>query len=292
MRDAKAPDAKYKTLTDQELLKLRAEGGFTEEAEQMLNKELAQRNLTSNEAKRNFAPEWLDKADVGTVGVFSLESGERITAELVGLNEEGDRLSVKVISPDSPPRYGRRNHRAIPLHRIVSFEPQPHLMEQWPFSDPCRDRTFSPPRFILMTTIFLCLIAGSVPLFLLLTSRPYGLQEASIITYTLFEVFFTFARTGTRGGPDLPPFKFTCPAVEPQVPRLLWRHLGFLVALFALQTAMLAVRPHLPDWWNMKDSKGATCFDLVLMLLCLGLGYAQVFSNRSLLDRAHRDFST
>jgi uncharacterized membrane protein (DUF106 family) len=70
-------------------------------------------------------------------------------------------------------------------------------MERWPFSDPCRNRTFSPPRFALMTTIFLCLIMVSIPLFLILASRPYGLQEASIIIYTLFEVFFTFVRTGS-----------------------------------------------------------------------------------------------
>lgn len=162
---------------------------------------------------------------------------------------------------------------------------------QWPFSDPCRDRTFSPPRFILMTTIFLCLIVGSLPLFLLLTSRPYGLRAASIITYTLFELFFTFARTGTRGGTDLPPFKFKFPAVRRQIPCLLWRHLGFLVALFALQTTMLAARTALPEWWNIKDRRGTTPFDLVLMLVCLGLGYAQVFTSRSLLDRGHREFT-
>jgi hypothetical protein len=141
-----------------------------------------------------------------------------------------------------------------------------------------------------MTPIFLCLVVGSLPLFLLLSERAYGLQEASIITYTLFELFFTFARTGSRGGPDLPPYKFTCPAVEQKVPRLLWRHFGFLVALFALQTSMLTVRPHLPDWWNMQDRKGSTPFDLALLLLCFGLGWVQVLSNRSLLDRAHREF--
>jgi hypothetical protein len=285
MPDVKALHTYYKTATDQELLKLRADGGFT------LDEELARRNLTSDEAKRYFAPEWLDKADVGTVGVLALESGERVTAEVVGLNEDGDRLSIKVISPETLPRNTHRSHRAIPLHRIVSFEPQPHLMERWPFSDPCRDRTFSLPRFALMTTIFLCMIVGSIPLFLLLASRPYGLQAASIVTYTLFEVFFTFARTGTRGGHDLPPYKFTCPAVEPQVARLLWRHLGFVVGLFALQTAMLAARPQLPDWWIMQDRKGTTPFDLALILSCIGLGYAQVFTNRSLLDRAHREFS-
>jgi len=45
------------------------------------------------------------------------------------------------------------------------------------------------------------MIVGSIPLFLLLASRPYGLQAASIVTYTLFEVFFTFARTGNLEGP-------------------------------------------------------------------------------------------
>lgn len=291
MFDAKALDAYYKTLTDQQLLKLKAEGGLTEEAEHRLGKELVRRNLTPEEAKRNYAPEWLDKADVGTVGVIVLETGERITAEVVGLNDEADLLSVTEICPDNVPRNGRRKHRAIPLRQIVSFEAQPQLMERWPFSDPCRKRAFSPPRFVLMTTIFLCLVVGSLPLFLLLSDGAYGLQEASIITYTLFELFFTFARTGSRGGPDLPPYKFTCPAVETQVPRLVWRHFGFLVVLFALQTSMLTARPHLPDWWNMQDMKGSTPFDLALFLLCFGLAWAQVRSNRSLLERAHREFS-
>jgi hypothetical protein len=165
-------------------------------------------------------------------------------------------------------------------------------MAQWPFSDPCRDVSLSNPRFIVLTTIFLCLIVGSLPLFLLLSTRPWGLQAASIITYTLFEVFFTFARTGGGiSGPNVPPFKFTCPAVEPQIPRFLWRHLGFLLALFAVQTAMLAVRPHLPAWWNTQDRKGFTPFDGAFFLLCFGLAWTQVRTNRSLLDRAHREFS-
>jgi hypothetical protein len=291
MPDAKALDAYYKALTDQELLRLTAEGGFTNEAEQALRKELAHRNLTADEAKRCFDPEWLAKAKAGSVSVLVLESGERITVEVVGFDENGDGLAVTVISPESLPRTGHRKHRTISFQQIVSFEPQPHLMEQWPFSDRCQDRTFSLPRFALMTTIFLCLIVGSLPLFLLLTRRPYGLQEASMVSYTLFELFFTFARTGSRGGRDLPPFRFKCPAVRPQIPRLLWRHLGFLIALIVLQTAMLAIQPNLPDWWNVPDKKGSTAFDLALMLICLGLGYVQVYSNRSVLDRAHREFS-
>ena len=141
-----------------------------------------------------------------------------------------------------------------------------------------------------MATLFLCLIIGGLPLFLVLMKRPYGLQAASAIVYTIFAVFFTFARTGTRGGKDLPPYMFTCPAVRPQFSRLLWRHLGFLVALFALQTVALTARPNLPDWWN-TGPKGSP-FDIALMFLCLGLGYGEVFTNRSLLNRAHREFSS
>ena len=140
-----------------------------------------------------------------------------------------------------------------------------------------------------MATLFLCLTVGSLPLFFLLMKRPYGFQAASAVVYTIFAVFFTFARTGTRTGKDLPPYMFTCPAVQTQVSHLLWRHVGFLVALFALQTLALAIRPNLPDWWN-TDRRG-TPFEIVLLLLCVGLGYTQVFTNRRLLDRAHRAFS-
>jgi len=295
MSDPVALETRYTSLSDRELLKLRSEGGFTAEAEHLLDKELARRKLTPDDAKRHFTPEWLDKADVGTLGILTLANGERITVQVAGLNEEGDRLSVQVIPSEGFTRKGlrkRRSHRYVPLHRITSFEPRPDLMDRWPFSDPCRDLSISHPRTDILTIIFLFMILASSTPFLLLVKKPYGLQEASIITYTLFEVFFTFAHTGggITGG-DVPPFKFTCPAVEPQIPRLLWRHLGFLLALFVLQIAMLAVRTHLPYWWIIKDRKGGTPFDIAFLLICLGLAFTQVRTNRSLLDRAHREYS-
>lgn len=291
MPSTKALHEHYSALSDEEILKLAAGGGLTDEAERVLGNELARRNLTLHEAKRHFAPEWLDKAALGTIGVLVLEDGERITAEVAGLNEGGDRLAVKVISPDSPSLKAHRSHRDIPFHRIASFEPQPHLMERWPFSDPCRQRS-TPSRLLLMSAIFLFMTVGSVPLYLLLIKTPYGFQEASIISYTLVVVFFTFATTGSgpRGG-NVPGYKFTCPAVEPQVPRLLWRHLIFLVALFVLQTALLTVHPHLPEWWNVRDKKGMTVFDAALFFACFGLAWTQILTNKSLLNRAHREFS-
>lgn len=293
MADTKALDEHYRALSDKELLKLAAQGGLTAEAEQVLDKELARRNLTFDEAKRRFAPEWLDKANVCTLGVLILANGERITAQVVGLNEDGDRLSVQVIPSEGFTRKGfrtRRSHRYIPLHSIASFESQPHLMEQWPFSDPCRQRS-SGPRLLLMSAIFLCMTVGSMLLLVLLRGTPYGLQVTSLVFYTLFVVFFTFATTGSRGGGNVPGYKFTCPAVEPQIPRLLLRHLICLVALFVLETAAMEVHPYLPDWWSIQDKKGSTPFEIALLFLGIGLAMAQILTNKSLLNRAHRQFS-
>jgi hypothetical protein len=235
-------------------------------------------------------PRWMDKAGVGTVAVLTLDDGERLTAEVRDFSEERDELVVDVVSSNRTHPNSSERIRAIPISRVVSFEPRPRAEQPWPYSDPCRGTSFSFARFVLMATLFLCLTVGSLPLFLLLMKRPYGFQEASAIAYTIFAVFFTFARTGTRTGKDLPPYMFTCPAVRPQFSPLLWRHLGFLVALIALQTLALVVRPKLPDWWNTDT--GGTPFEIALLLLCVGLGFAQVFTNRRLLDRAHREFST
>jgi hypothetical protein len=230
-------------------------------------------------------PQWLDKVDAHTVAVLTLDDGECLTAEILDFNDECGELIVDVISSNRPhPNSGQRG-RAIPVRRVVSFGPRPRAEQPWPYSDPCRGASFSFARFVLLATLFLCLTIGSLPLFLLLMKRPYGVQEASAIVYTIFAVFFTFS--ATRG---LRPYMFTCPAVQTQVSRLLWRHLGFLVALFVLQTPALVVRPNLPDWWT--TGRRGNPFEIVLMFLCLGLGYAQVFTNRSLLDRAHREFSS
>jgi hypothetical protein len=236
-------------------------------------------------------PSWMDKADVGTVAVLTLDNGECLTAEVRDFNDESDELIVDVVFASRTHPNNSQRSRAIPIRRVVSFEPRPRAEQQWPDSDPCRGTSFSFARFILMATLFLCMTVESLPLFFLLMDRPYGFQAASVIIYTIFALFFTFARTGTRAGKDVPPYMFTCPGVRSQLSGLLRRHLNFLLALFALQTVALAVRPDLPDWWNTESGHprgGGTPFEIALLFLCLALGYTQVFTNRSLLDRAHR----
>jgi hypothetical protein len=128
-----------------------------------------------------------------------------------------------------------------------------------------------------MTTLFLCMTVGALPLFVLLASRPYGLQAASAIEYTILVTFYTFSRNGRRDGTDNPGYMFTCPAVRSRLFRLIWCHFGFVVALFALQTLVLARHPSLPDRWV-----------ITLLFIGGGLGLTEIFTNRYLLDRAHR----
>jgi hypothetical protein len=53
MPDADALAKYYQTLTDAQLLNLRAEDGFTEQAEQVLAEELKRRNFRDSDVKRN-----------------------------------------------------------------------------------------------------------------------------------------------------------------------------------------------------------------------------------------------
>jgi len=232
-------------------------------------------------------PEWLNKTEASLVGVFTADDGGQFTAEIVEYDDERNEIVVDVINPSRSRETSLQGRQSIPVDRIVSFDPEARAAQPWPYSDPCRSTPLSLTRFGVMTTLFLCMTAGGFSLFLLWADRPYGMQGASAITYSLFEVFLTFA--ATRGGQR---YLFTCPAVQPQIPRLILRHLVFLLALFILQTAVFAVRPVLPEWWNERDSKGGTPFQLAVLFLCISLGYAQVFSSRSLLKRAHREFSS
>ncbi|WP_263373116.1 hypothetical protein [Granulicella aggregans] len=231
-------------------------------------------------------PEWLDETEFGMVGIFTTAEGEKFAAEIVQFDDELNEIVVDVIQPSQSQASVLLGHQSIPVDRIVSFDPQARTTQPWPYSDPCRSAPFSLARFGLMTVLSLGMTAGGFSLFLLWANMPYGIQRASAVTYTLAEVFLTFAATGR-----LRRYLFTCPAVRPQIPNLILRHFAFVLTLLVLQTALLAARSSLPGWWVARDSKGGTPFEVALLLLCISIGYAQVFANRSLLERAHRDFS-
>lgn len=156
-----------------------------------------------------------------------------------------------------------------------------HDLNCW--QDPCRTRQpFSVFRFAVLTLLFLTVIPGTVIFLILLADRPCGIQLSSIVVYTAAVALYTFSRN--RGG--MQPFLLSCPVVRRQLPLLIRRHLGFLAALFILQTAALELRPRLPTYW-ITSSRNPSPFVITLFGLCAFLAVAQILSNRSLLERAH-----
>lgn len=151
--------------------------------------------------------------------------------------------------------------------------------------DPCQSPAkFSPDRFALFTLLFLAMIPGSIVLFILLADRSYGIQLASLVGYTSAIVLYTFSRN--RG---MPRYLFRCPYVRLVLPRLVLRHLGFLVALVILETEALRIRPRLPASWLVDSGRHGNMppFVTVLFILCICLAFIEVISNRALLHRAH-----
>jgi len=145
--------------------------------------------------------------------------------------------------------------------------------------------SFSLPRFVLFTLVFLIMV-GSV-LFALLVDLPYGIQLASLVGYTGAVILYTFS--ANRGNQR---YLFRCPFVRPQLPRLGVRHMGFLAVLFVLQTEALRLRPRLsPSWFVASGWRGTTRFELALEIICAALALIEIATNRSFLNRAHLEYN-
>jgi hypothetical protein len=82
-------------------------------------------------------------------------------------------------------------------------------------------------------------------------------------------------------------YLFTCPVVHSQLTRLAQRHVGFLAILVVLQTTALSLRPRMPASWFVASGKNMPPFTLTLFILCMGLGFTEIYTNRSILRRAH-----
>jgi hypothetical protein len=154
--------------------------------------------------------------------------------------------------------------------------------------DPCFERpTFSANRFFIFLPLFLTMIPGSIVLFILLAGHPYGIQFASIVVYSAAVVLYTFSKY--RGTSQR--YLFSCPVVRGQLYRLTQRHFAFLIALFAVETAALQLRPKMPAWWFIAHGRNTPPFEWALFTLCGSLLLTQVLTNRSVLKRAHLDHS-
>lgn len=146
----------------------------------------------------------------------------------------------------------------------------------------CRDHKSSTlDRPALFLPLVLIMFASSFFLFAL-ANRPYGVQIGSLIPYTTLVVLATFsAQRGQQ------PYFFECSIVRQTIPRLIGRHVGFLVAMVALETTALRLVRYLPASWLIATGKNGSPFATTLCVLCLGLAFVQILTNRALLERAH-----
>jgi len=152
--------------------------------------------------------------------------------------------------------------------------------------DPCSAAsTFSGPRFLAFSLLFVVMLGGGGIMLLALGDRSYGIQLASAVSYTAAAMLYGFAKN--RNG--IQPYLFTCPVVVRQYPRLVRRHAGFLAVLIVFETIALRIKPHLPEWWLTSSGRNMPPFVVALVLPCGALVITEILTNRGLLERAHND---
>lgn len=132
------------------------------------------------------------------------------------------------------------------------------------------------PIIIVMFASFFLLLAKA--------NRAYGIQLCSLIPYTAFVALGTFS--AQRG---MQPYFFECSIVQQTMPRLLRRYCNFLAAIVLLQTIALRLTRYMPPSWLRNTGRDGSPFAITLFLICVCLASVQVWTNRTLLERAHEE---
>jgi hypothetical protein len=131
--------------------------------------------------------------------------------------------------------------------------------------------------------IVLLMFASMFVLFALSNNLSFGLQLGSIIPYTSFVFLGTFS--AQRG---MQPYFFECPIVETVLPILRQRYFAFLVTVLLLETAGLYLTRCMPAAWLVARGKDGSPFNMILFAVCICIASAEVWTNRTVLERAHR----
>jgi hypothetical protein len=133
----------------------------------------------------------------------------------------------------------------------------------------------------LWIPVVLVMFASSIFLFAL-ADLPYGIQLGTLIPYTAFVALGTFS--AQRG---MQPYYFECSIVRQTMPRLLRRYGNFLIAIILFETIALHLTRYMPPSWLIKTGKDGSPFAITLTVVCACVASVQVFTNRTLLERAH-----
>ena len=154
-------------------------------------------------------------------------------------------------------------------------------LDEAPKSQPEDDPVTGAEQLVVFVLILL-LAFGSLILFILLGNRPYGMQGATLITYSGAVFIWTFFRTrGVHTKHSL-----SAQYVREQLPRLLIIHLIYLFCVFLLQTWALSIRPL---WLMSHGRRDMAPFDFSLMLTGMAIGVSQIVLCRRMLGRAKKE---
>ena len=130
------------------------------------------------------------------------------------------------------------------------------------------------PIIIVMIASFFFLFATA--------DLPFGVQLGSLIPYTAFVALGTFSAQR-----QMQPYFFECSIVRKAMPRLLRRHYNFLIAVIFFETIALHLTQYMPPSWLNKTGRDGSPFAIALFVICLCFASVQMFTNRTLLERAH-----
>jgi hypothetical protein len=139
--------------------------------------------------------------------------------------------------------------------------------------------TFDRPELWLPIIVVMFASCG---LLFAIADLPCGIQIGSLVPYSAFVALGTFS--AQRG---MQPYFFECQIVQQTMPRLLRRHGGFVAAIVLLETIALCLIRYMPASWLTANGRDGSPFAISLCVTCLCLGGVEVFTNRSLLERAH-----
>ncbi len=124
---------------------------------------------------------------------------------------------------------------------------------------------------------------------LTLRTNPWSIQIVSPILHTYTVFLFVFCDTGSRGGKGLKGYSLLEKAVREKLPLLFYIHAAFLSVLFAVETSVLLLRPHLSRFlaWEMgRSDPFLDFFDLIVLLTVVAIAGTQITISRRILGRA------
>ncbi|WP_229669057.1 hypothetical protein [Edaphobacter acidisoli] len=138
-----------------------------------------------------------------------------------------------------------------------------------------------------VAALYFALVVGSVLAFIFFGGRPYGMQYATLISYSggvFIYIFFRPRGVNTR-------YRLSAQYVREQVPRLLMIHCVYLLAIFFLETWALAIRTSMPSWAVTGQGRDMPPFVFALMLVGMAIGISQIILSRRILGNAKKEFA-